>query len=204
MTRNTLIGAALCAALSNPVAAQPQDAASVEALGAGIAGLMAVSRWELSMTWRAVGARARDIHWHLAEPGQPDEAGVIRRTGWVDGGGSQIGLAVCGDDQHVLKLVARMSGEPAPTGTPALVAALEASGVTVRSVLGQYDVRTYRLGREARGNAHLVLSGGCTPEGSAAMRRCWTDVQVFFSPTWAPVSRGAPEPAERCTMSGRQ
>ena len=203
MIRSTLIGVALCVALSSPVAAQHRDTASVEVLGDSIAGLMPESGREWSMTWRAVGSRARDIHWHMAGQGPPDENGVIRRTGWVAAGGSQIGLVVCGDDQHVLKLVARMSGELPATGAPALVTALEASGVTVRLVSGERNTLAYRLGQDGREDVHLVISDGCTPEGSAAARRCWTTAEVFFRPTWAPVSHGAPEPAERCVMPGR-
>ena len=203
MIRSTLIGLALCAALSSPVAAQHRDTASVEVLGDSIAGLMPEFRREWTMTWRAFGSRAHYIHWHLAAPGLPDENGVIRRTGWVAAGGSQVGLTVCGDDQHVLKLVARMSGALPPSGAPALVTALEASGVTVRLVSGERNTLAYRLGQDGRENVHLVLSDGCTPEGSAAARRCWTTAEVFFSRTWTPISRGAPEPAELCTMPGR-
>ena len=203
MIRSTLIGVALCAALSSPVAAQHRDTASVEVLGDSIAGLMPESGREWSMTWRAVGSRARDIHWHMAGQGPPDENGVIRRTGWVAAGGSQIGLVVCGDDQHVLKLVARMSGELPATGAPALISALEASGVTARSVDGRANTLTYRLRQDGRSDAHLTFSDGCTPEGSAAARRCWITAEVFFSSTWAPVPPGAPEPAELCVMPGR-
>ena len=203
MIRSTLMGVALCAALSSPVAAQHRDTASVEVLGDSIAGLMPESRRERTMTWRAFGSRAHDIHWHFASPSPTDEDGVVRRTGWVAAGGSQIGLTVCGDDQHVLKLVARMSGALPPSGAPTLVTALEASGVTVRLVSGERNTLAYRLGQDGREDIHLVLSDGCTPEGSAAARRCWTTAEVFFSRTWTPISRGAPEPAELCTMPGR-
>jgi hypothetical protein len=203
MIRTTLIAVAFCTALASPVTAQPRDTASVDVLGDTIAGLMPESRRDWSMTWRAVGSRARLVHWHLAEPGPSDENGVQRRTGWVAAGGSQIGLAVCGDDEHVLKMVARMGGALPPSGAPALITALEASRVTLRMVNGARNALTYRLRQDERDDAHLVLSDGCTPEGSAAARRCWTTAEVFFSPTWTPVSRDAPEPAELCGMPGR-
>lgn len=203
MIRSTLMGVALCAALSSPVAARHQDTPAVEVLGRSIADLMPEFRREWTMGWTAFGSRARHIQWNLAEPGPPAENGVVRRTGRVAAGGSQIGLTVCGDDQHVLKLVARMDGALPPSGAPALVTALEASGVTVRVVNGQRDVLTYRLRQDGRGDAHLVLSDSCTPESAAALPGCWTTAEVFFSPTWAPVSRGAPEPAELCLMPGR-
>lgn len=203
MVRSTLVGVALCAALTGSAAARHRDAAAVDALAESIASLMSVSRWDWSLGWTAFGSRARHIHWHLAEPGPMDDTGVFRRTGWISAGGSQIGLAVCGDEQQVLKLVARLGGSLPQNGAPGLVTALETAGVTVLAASGERDALTYRLGQDERDDAHLTLSEGCTPEGSAAARRCWTTVEVFFRPTYAPSSLAAPEPAERCTMPGR-
>lgn len=181
--------------------------AAHEALAQAIAGFMAVTRWDWSLRWDAFGTRSRHTHWHLAPPHpwptHDLEPGVTRRTGWIESGGRQIALAVCGDDERVLKLAAHVEGGYGRENAPDLIAAFADTQATATLLYEQDGTRFWRLERPERDPAILTLTGACTPEASAAARRCWTVVEVFFRADYDPRSPTAALSAERCGLSGR-
>ena len=178
-----------------------------EALALDIAAFMAVTRWDWSLRWDAFGTRARHTRWHLTAPTpwptHDLEPGVTRRTGWIASRGRQIGLAVCGDDEHVLKLAARIDGGFGGEAMPDLIAAFADTEAVPTPLATRGETRLWRLERPERDPAILAMSVLCTPEGSAAARRCWTVAEVFFRADYDPHAPASALPAERCGLPGR-
>lgn len=198
------------AAVSPAHAAQTASEAPVPVHGAlaqAIADFMAVTRWDWSLRWDAFGSRAGHTRWHLPPPipwpAHDLEPGVTRRTGWIASGGRQIAVAVCGDDERVLKLAAHIDGGYGGEDMPDLIAAFAETQATATPLHDQDGIRFWRLERPERDPAILTLAVACTPEGSAAARRCWTVAQVFFRPDHDPRSPASALPAERCGLPGR-
>ncbi len=205
-----LLSILVAAALAAPGQArqpEPGSPAAHEALAQDIAGFMAVTRWNWSLRWDAFGTRSRNTRWHLAPPHPWSthdlEHGVTRRTGWIASGGRQIVVAVCGDDQRVLKLAAHVDGGYGGEGMPDLIAAFAHTEARTSPLAARDETRFWRLDRPERDPATLALTVVCTPEGSAAARRCWTVAEVFFRPDYDPESPAAALPAERCRLPGR-
>lgn len=178
-----------------------------EALAMEIADFMAVTRWDWSLRWDAFGTRARHTRWHLAAPipwpTHDLEPGAIRRTGWIASRGRQIGLAICGDDERVLKLTARVDGAFGGEDMPDLIAAFAGTEATPTPLATRGETRLWRLDRPERDPAILAATILCTPEGSAAAPRCWTVAEVFFRADYDPHAPASALPAERCGLPGR-
>ena len=133
---------------------EPETLAAHEALAQAIAGFMAVTRWDWSLRWNAFGSRSRHTHWHLAPPNPSPthdlEPGVTRRTGWIASGGRQIAVAVCGDDERVLKLAAHVDGGYGGENMPDLIAAFSHTEATATPLHEQDGTRFWRLERPER------------------------------------------------------
>lgn len=135
-------------------------------------------------SWYAVGIRARHASWHLAEPDEGD--GWFRRTGWIGVDGRQAGIAACGPDAGVAVLGFQFPGE----GGAPLLDALSAIGTLLLEDAPGEPV--WRFEPEGRVPARISFSVWCTPEGSAAGRRCRTHVIAAFAGDPRAVSCRAP------------
>lgn len=135
-------------------------------------------------------AMPRNVRWHLAPP-DDRSARVIRRTGWIEVNGRQIGVAGCGVARGPELLTLRVASA-AESGDDAAMAALEQGGglsleAAAPSETG--EVRRYVLQRDNALSFLRELS--CTPEGSRAARRCAVSYTLHIRPPYrsAPVAR---------------
>ena len=209
MARGALATLMAAAVVAPAHAAQTTYEAPVpahEVLAQAIAGFMAVTRWDWSLRWDAFGTRSRHINWHLAPPiPWPTHdlgPGVTRRMGWIASGGRQIAVAVCGDDHRVLKLAAHVDGGYGGEDMPDLIAAFADTDATATPLYSRGETRFWRLERPERDPATLALTVVCTPEGSAAARRCWTVAEVFFRADHDPRTPASALPPEQCGLPG--
>lgn len=136
--------------------------------------------------WSAVSIRvSRHMHWHLPDPdprGRPEHA-EVRRTGWIGASGAQVGVAALGAEYGVRLLAFNFGGGD---DRDALFAALHAAGAQIDVVSESNRSGRYVLAAPERDAAILDRTLSCTPPGSRAARRCWTDYTLTFP------GRGAP------------
>lgn len=122
--------------------------------------------------WDAVSIRvSRYVHWHIYEPDPRTRAAdeIVRRNGWVDEPGAQVGVSVFGNDEKVTTLLFEYT-----TFTNLdLLDALRDAGADV-SFQGDYETYSeYIITRPSRETALLTMRRECAPdEISAAARRC--------------------------------
>lgn len=155
------------------------------------------------LSWYAVAVRTGSnpgLHWHLAEPdayeGEFSGPDAYRRTGWIETTGRQTSLAACGTADLITGLAFRFGEEDAGE---VLIAALSDHGTTVKQIgevtrpldlddnseLGVDPAERstrYALAAPGRPPAAFEATVSCTPLGSRAARRCWTNVSVTFAP----------------------
>ncbi|HYD89689.1 MAG TPA: hypothetical protein VEA80_19565 [Vitreimonas sp.] len=130
--------------------------------------------------WGAVSIRvSRFVHWHIYEPDRRDRPAdaIVRRNGWIDGEGTNVGVSVFGDDDSVTLLSFEFDDFHALD----LLEALRAAGAEV-SFQADYESYSEHIvtppGREA---GLLTTRRVCTPEGSRAARRCHNEAELTFA-----------------------
>jgi hypothetical protein len=139
--------------------------------------------------WDAVSIRiSRHMHWHLAPPDEaPAAAAGVRRNGWIAASGEQIGVSAYGSDtveSLTFGLSPRFSFQE-PETDDGVIAALMAAGVTVtpaeaRPSFADIGSAAWNLSADEREDALLIRSTLCTPEGSAAARRCGSTYELVL------------------------
>lgn len=169
MRRAFVLIAALLLAAFGP---DPEDTPTVEGAiaRAMVNALPGPDEVEHGYEWWAVGARMTyRVHWHLA-PRDSAGASHVRRTGWVDGDDDHAGIAACGDEQ--VRLFSFHLNESAKDVQSALLRALTEEAQGPPEVVGD----AWRIAPSWTTAGLMRIEGQCTPAGSAALRRCWTDV----------------------------
>jgi hypothetical protein len=131
--------------------------------------------------WGAVSSRAsRFVHWHIFEPDPRDRPAdaTVRRNGWIEAPGKQIGVSVFGGDRRVTML----SMEYHEFHNLDLLEALAAEGAQV-SFQADYESHSEYIitppGREA---GLLTMRRVCTSPRSAAAQRCHNEAELTFAP----------------------
>lgn len=177
----------LCAVSGFALAAESQgDLRPLDQLMAGAIVDLIVpdSHASWGYSWTSTGVRARDIHWHLAEPDEnPADRTTYQRTGWMGARGESARVIVCGTAERVTTITFNGTGsirnqDYVPNlGLPE---ALRASGVNLvesdrTPVSVDYEVRP-----EGRVPARLRIHGGCTSPYARSAQRCWTDYTLVL------------------------
>lgn len=128
--------------------------------------------------WDAVRVAApRNVRWRLAPPDRAD-ASMVRRSGWIEFGGRQAGVAVCGNTQTPQVIVLRLDG--ATWGSveedQVIVATRRSIGARVyhREPTMVGEVERYELGPPGDRRPALLRVENCSREGSRAHQRCDT------------------------------
>lgn len=129
--------------------------------------------------WDAVSIRiSRVVRWHIFAPDPRDRAldAIVRRNGWLEAPGAQIGVSVFGNDENATAL----SFEYDEFTNLDLLDALRDAGADV-SFQSDYECYSEYIvtppGREA---GLLTLSRSCTSEHSAAAQRCHNAAELKF------------------------
>jgi hypothetical protein len=163
---------ALCAA---PAYAQAQSERAYAATARLMVEVLAPSSYgDWAYSWGAVSSRiSRHMHWHLPDPDPRDRGGdaEIRRNGWIDEQGRNVGVTAIGDEARVLKLHFRIDDT---RSEHALLDALRASG-DVQVEQAPEPFARYTLTPRDRDAASLERVLSCTSPRSAAAQRCWLD-----------------------------
>ncbi len=128
--------------------------------------------------WDALSARlSRHMHWHLYGPDieQPPDA-VVRRNGWIDGEGSQIGVSANG----VAERVSHLTFEVHALNTLTLLEALRAQGAQVSFQADWEESSDYVVSAPGRDSAMLTSTRICRPPESRAGPSCHTELTLAF------------------------
>jgi len=130
--------------------------------------------------WGPVSARvSRFMHWHIFEPDPRDRPpdAIVRRNGWIDGAGVNVGVSVFGNDDSVTML----SFEYHTFQTLDLLAALRAAGAEVSFQADYESYSEYIVTPQGRAPGLLTTRRVCTPEGSRAAPRCHNEAELTFA-----------------------
>lgn len=131
--------------------------------------------------WGAVSPRvSRLVHWHIFEPDPRDRpaGAIVRRNGWIEAPGKQIGVSVFGDDDHVTML----SIEYHEFHNLDLLEAIAAEGAEVSFQADYESYSEYIVTPPGRRAGLLTVSRACTSPQSAAAERCTNRAALTFSP----------------------
>lgn len=132
-------------------------------------------------SWDAMSSRVSPlVHWHIVRPDARDRPAdaVVRRNGWVEAPGLQIGISVFGTNAAVTMLLFEYN----EFTNLDLLDALRDAGAAVSF---QADYETYSEyivtppGREA---GLLTLRWVCSPPQSAVAQRCHSEAELSFAP----------------------
>ena len=130
--------------------------------------------------WAPVSARVSSfVHWHIFAPDPRGRAAdaIVRRNGWVEGEGAQIGVSVFGNDSAVTML----SFEYDEFHNLDLLNALHAEGAEVSFQADYESYSEYVITPPERQPGLLTLRRVCTSEHSAVARRCHNEAELTFS-----------------------
>jgi hypothetical protein len=131
--------------------------------------------------WGAVSPRvSRLVHWHIFEPDPRDRpaGAIVRRNGWLEVPGKQIGVSVFGDDDHVTML----SMEYREFHNLDLLEALAAEGAQVTFRADYESYSEYIVTAPGREAGLLTVRRICTSPRSAAAQRCHNEAELTFTP----------------------
>lgn len=128
--------------------------------------------------WTALSIRvSRHLHWGLHGPDielAPDA--VVRRNGWIDADGAQIGVAALG----VAERVTQLGFELHQLDTLALLEALRAQGAEVSFQADWEESSEYVVRAPGRESAILTSARVCRPPESRAGPYCHTELTLAF------------------------
>ncbi len=131
--------------------------------------------------WDAVSARvSRLVRWHIFEPdarNRPADA-VVRRNGWIEAPGAQIGISVFGNDDAVTAL----SFEYDEFTNLDFLDALRDAGVAVSFQADHEMYSEYIVTSPEREAGVLTLHQRCTSPHSAARQRCTNVAELKLTP----------------------
>lgn len=131
--------------------------------------------------WDATSIRiSRFVHWHIYEPDPRDRPAdaIVRRNGWLEAPGVQIGVSVFGGDDAVTAL----SLEYNEFTHLDLLDALADAGASVSFQADYESYSEYLITPPGREPGLLTLKVVCTPEGARAARRCHNEAELGFDP----------------------
>jgi hypothetical protein len=134
-----------------------------------------------SYHWGAVSSRvSRHVHWHIFEPDPRDRPAdaIVRRNGWIEAPGEQIGASVFGDDRRVTML----SLEYNEFHNLDLLEALRAEGAEVSFQADYESYSEYIVTPPGRQAGLLTVRRTCTSSRSAAGQRCINSAELTFAP----------------------
>ena len=129
--------------------------------------------------WDAVSIRiSRLVRWHIFAPDPRDRApdAIVRRNGWLEAPGVQIGVSVFGGDENVTAL----SFEYDEFTNLDLLDALGDAGANVSFQSDYESYSEYIVTPPGREAGLLTLSRSCTSERSAAAQRCHNTAELKF------------------------
>jgi len=135
-------------------------------------------------------AMPRNVRWHLAPPDEPETV-IVRRTGWIEVAGRQIGVAACGVARGPELLTLRIASAAEGEDDPAITRLEQGGDLSLEAVEPSMsgELRRYRL----RGGHDLWFEReiSCTPEGGRAARRCAVSYTLDIRPPYrnAPAAR---------------
>jgi hypothetical protein len=184
LMRALLVSLALVLAPAAAVAQINSETRAYAPIVQAVAGLMiealAPSDYgDWAYDWGPVSARvSRHMHWHIFEPDPRDRPAdaVVRRNGWIDGEGANVGVSVFGTDERVTML----TFEVRAFHTLYLLEALRAQGVDVRFVGDDESSSDYMLVAPGRREGRLTSTTVCTSPQSAAAQRCHNALTLRF------------------------
>jgi len=129
--------------------------------------------------WDAVTARiSRLVHWHIYAPDpreRPADA-IVRRNGWLEAPGAQIGVSVFGGDDQVTAV----SFDYDEFSNLDLLDALRDTGAEVSFQSDYESYSEYIITPPGREPGLLTLSRRCTSPNSAAAQRCSNGAELKF------------------------
>jgi len=134
---------------------------------------------EWGYSWGAVSVRvSRIIHWHIFEPDPRDRPAdaIVRRNGWVEAPGAQVGASVFGNDEKVTAL----SFEYSTFTNLDVLDALRDAGADVSFQADYETYSEYVIRPPDREPGLLTLSRTCTSPRSAAAQRCTNGAEIKF------------------------
>ncbi|MCX7356644.1 MAG: hypothetical protein NT015_00605 [Alphaproteobacteria bacterium] len=129
--------------------------------------------------WDSVSIRiSRIVRWHIFGPDLRDRASdaIVRRNGWLEAPGAQIGVSVFGGDESVTAL----SFEYDEFTNLDLLDALRDAGANVAFQSDYETYSEYVVTPPGRESGLLVLSRRCTSENSAAAQHCQNGAELKF------------------------
>jgi hypothetical protein len=129
--------------------------------------------------WDATSIRvSRIVHWHIYEPDPRDRPAdaIVRRNGWIEAPGVQIGVSVFGRDAAVTAL----SLEYNEFTNLDLLDALADAGANVSFQADYESYSEYVITPPGREAGLLTMKRICTPEGSRAAQRCHNEAELTF------------------------
>lgn len=176
-----LVVGMIVAAISfvTPARAQSEPSAGAAAARVIIEALAPSSYGDWAYRWDAVSIRvSRYMHWHLYGPEPRDRAEEeVRRNGWVDVEGQDVGVSAFGGDTHVTSLSLDLPLAVAPRD---VLDAIRAAGAEVSF---QADFETYSeywIAPPGRDGATLSSHRICTSPRSAVAPRCHDELMLTF------------------------
>lgn len=131
--------------------------------------------------WGAVSPRVSQlVHWHMFEPDPRDRPAdaIVRRNGWIEVPGQQIGVSVFGGDLRVTML----SLEYSAFHNLDLLEALAAEGAQVSFQTDYESYSEYIITPPGREAGLITVRRLCTSPQSAASQRCHNEAELTFAP----------------------
>lgn len=155
--------------------AQAEELPSDQAMARVMASALAPTSYgDWAYRWDAVSSRVSSLmHWHLPDPDDRDRptGAEVRRNGWINSVGRQIGVSAFGGDDGVRALTFRSNDD---VDVETLLGALHAQGVEVE-IRSEATRLVYVLTPAGRRSGVLTAVTECTSPHSRAAQRCWTD-----------------------------